>query len=179
MLAEAARVQLGLERVLFVPAGTPPHKPEGPSMEAELRAHLLSAALAGHEGFELCSLELNRDGPSYTADTLEAIAAGEGGGADLWFLLGADQLAALPGWRAPERVLAAACLGVAPRLGAVGVDPPAPLEIPSERLRWLELSHIAISSRDIRRRLAEGRSVRWHVPPAVEEGLRRAGLVPS
>ena len=85
----------------------PPHKPLGAQSAGDRRAAWLEAAVAGVPGLVVSRAELDREGPSYTADTLEAIARDEPG-ARLWFVLGADQLAGLPGWHEPERILAAA-----------------------------------------------------------------------
>ena len=90
--------QLGLDEVRLVPARTPPHKDAIEIAPAERRAEWLERAVEGRPGLRVDRIELSREGPSYTADTMEAIAAAEPG-ALLWFLLGADQLAGFPTWR--------------------------------------------------------------------------------
>jgi nicotinate-nucleotide adenylyltransferase len=176
VLAVEARWQLGLHRVLLVPAREPPHKPD-PAMGQDLRVRLLRAAIAGEPGLEVSELELRREGPSYTADTLEELGAG---GDALWFLLGADALADLPRWHAPERILAAARLAVAPRAGQL----PQELALLAEqvapgRTDLLDFPQIGVSSRMIRARMARGEPVRHLLPRGVEEVLRQEGLLAS
>ena len=178
-MATEALWQLGLDRVVLVPAGVPPHKPDGPHLPAALRARLVEAAVAGEPGLAMSSIELERPGPSFTADTLEALAAAEPG-ARLWFLLGADQLARLRSWRDPERIVRAARLAIAPR---AGTDRPQAERLAAElapgRADWLRIPLIGVSSSMIRARMAAGEPVRRLVPPAVEDLLRQEGLVPS
>lgn len=179
IVAGEARAQLGLDRVVLVPAGLPPHKPSGPTLSAELRLRLLAAAVRGEPGLTVSRVEIDRPGPSYTADTLEAIAAGEPG-AGLWFILGADQLVKLPTWRDPERILAAARLAIAPRAGVSDVEAEAlAARVAPGRADWLVSPLIGISSSMVRERMAAGRPIRWLVPPAVEAVLREEGLVAS
>jgi nicotinate-nucleotide adenylyltransferase len=176
IVASEARWQLGLDVVRLVPARVPPHKPAGGQADPARRAGWLEAAVAGEPGLEVSRIELDREGPSYTADTLELMAAAEPG-AHFWFVLGADQLAGLPGWRDPERILAAARLAVVPRAGH---DARALAErIAPGRSDVLDVPEIGVSSSMIRERIAAGRPVRHLVPPAVEESLRREGLVAS
>jgi nicotinate-nucleotide adenylyltransferase len=176
IVASEAHWRLGLDVVRLVPACTPPHKPGGAHAGGDRRAAWLEAAVAGAPGLEVSRIELEREGPSYTADTLEAMAAAEPG-ALLWFILGADQLAGLPGWRDPERILAAARLAVVPRAGH---DVRALAErVAPGRADLLEVPEIGVSSSMIRERIAEGLPIRFLVPPAVEESLRREGLVAS
>lgn len=176
IVASEALWRLGLDVVRLVPVRTPPHKPGGAHAGGDRRAAWLEAAVAGAPGLEVSRIELEREGPSYTADTLEAMAAAEPG-ALLWFILGADQLAGLPGWRDPERILAAARLAVVPRAGH---DVRALAErVAPGRADLLEVPEIGVSSSMIRERIAEGLPIRFLVPPAVEESLRREGLVAS
>jgi nicotinate-nucleotide adenylyltransferase len=176
IVASEALWQLDLDVVRLVPARVPPHKPGGTQADSERRAAWVERAVAGQPGLEVSRIELDRPGPSYTADTLDAMAA-EDPGAELWFILGADQLAGLPGWREPERILAAARLAVVPRAGldVRGIAD----EVAPGRADLLDVPEIAVSSSMIRERLAAGRPIRFLVPPAVEESLRREGLVAS
>jgi nicotinate-nucleotide adenylyltransferase len=176
IVASEALWQLDLDVVRLVPARTPPHKPAGEQTEPDRRAAWLEAAIAGTPGLEVSRIELDREGPSYTADTLEAMAAAEPGAA-LWFVLGADQLAGLPGWRDPERIIAAARLAVVPRAGH---DVRALAErIAPGRADVLDVPEIGVSSSMVRERIAAGLPVRFLVPPEVEKSLRREGLVAS
>jgi nicotinate-nucleotide adenylyltransferase len=176
IVASEALWQLDLDVVRLVPARTPPHKPANAPTDPDRRAAWLAGAVAGTPGLEVSRIELDREGPSYTADTLEAMADAEPG-ALLWFILGADQLAGLPGWRDPGRILAAARLAVVPRAGHDAralADQVAP-----GRVDVLDVPEIGVSSSMIRDRIAAGLPIRFLVPAEVEESLRREGLVPS
>jgi nicotinate-nucleotide adenylyltransferase len=164
LLAHEAWWQLGLDEVRLVPARRAPHKQEASRYTPEFRARLVEAAVADHPALVLSRAELDREGPSWTVDTLEAMAADEPD-ADLWFVLGADQLEGFARWRAPERILAVARLAAAARGDAIG---PAIAGIAGDRVDRIEMPEVAISSSLVRRRLAAGQPVRYLVPRAVE-----------
>ena len=178
-IAEAAREELGLERVLFVPARQPPHRPSAPGASAEDRAAMVSLAIADAPAFQLSRLELDREGPSYTVDTLTALAAeGErrpgqgspGGGPDLWFIMSAEAFAEFPTWHEAERVLAQCRLVVLPREGHPAPDLPAltaVLPALAGRVTLLDGPRIRLSASEVRGRAAAGMSVRYLVPDAV------------
>ena len=171
LLAECARETLALERVIFVPARVPPHKAPGGVSKPSVRVRLLRAALRG-TGFTLSTLELTRPGPSYTVDTLASMKARHPG-LELHLLMGADSLLDLPNWRDPEQILALAKLAVAERPGfpvrrvAVGIR---------RAVTWLPLPPVTIASRDLRARVAAGRSIRFLTPAPVERLVARLGL---
>ncbi|MEJ7696073.1 MAG: nicotinate-nicotinamide nucleotide adenylyltransferase [Candidatus Limnocylindrales bacterium] len=135
-MAEAARDALGLARILFIPAGQPPHKAGWRISPAEDRLAMIEAAIADNPAFAVSRMELDRAGPSYTVDTLQALRHGTGDAAggddagddagdgppDLALILSADAFRGLPTWRDPERVLALATLVVAPREGFPEAD---------------------------------------------------------
>ena len=171
LLAECARETLGLDTVLFVPACVPPHKANGRVSPAPVRVRLLRAALAG-TGFRLSTLELTRPGPSYTIDTLDLVHA-QNPGSQLWLLVGADSLVDLPTWRDPAGIVHRARLAVAARPG-VRAGRVAPKV--RARLDWLPNVPVAIASRDLRARVAAGRSIRFLVPPKVERLVAQLGL---
>jgi nicotinate-nucleotide adenylyltransferase len=171
--------QLGLDEVRLVPARRPPHKPDATIAPAERRAEWLEQAVAGRAGLSVSRIELEREGPGYTADTLEAMAAGEPG-ARLWFVLGADQLEGFPGWHDPGRILRLARLAVVGR----GGSEPAALAALAERVApgradVLDVPPIGVSASMIRARIARGLPVGHLLPHAVEQALVRDGLVPS
>lgn len=189
VLAEAFREGLGLDRVLFVPAGTPPHKPPGGLVPALHRYAMVSLAVAGHPGFVACPVEVERAGPSYSADTVEAVA-GDWPGARLFFLMGSDTFLDLPTWRTPERLSAFATLAVGhraggafdpegpaaravlTRLGRTGwhrVPPAAAETLAPGECALVETRSVAVSAREVRERLAAGESARYQVPLAVAE----------
>lgn len=178
MLAEQARDGLGLERVLFVPAGHPWRKAGRHIAPVADRVAMVRAALADDPFFDLSLVEAERSGPSYTVETLAQLQ-GELGGADLFFIIGQDALVDLPHWRDPAGIVRHARLAVAGRPGLPPVDSAA-LEraVPgiSARIDRVHMPQVDISSTDIRQRVAEGRSIRYLVPPAVEAYIREQEL---
>jgi nicotinate-nucleotide adenylyltransferase len=169
--AEAARDELALSRVLFAPAGAPPHKPERPLAPDADRVRMLELALARQPAFAVSRVDLERPGPHYTVDALRLVAA-EHPRAELYFLMGADSLADLATWRDPPGIAAQAVLVVAPRPGAAVGD----LPVPADRVLVLDSPPVGISATDIRRRVREGRTIAYLVPAAVEDYIRRRGL---
>jgi len=171
LLAECARETLGLDRVVFVPARVAPHKIGRRMTPVELRLSLLRAALRG-TGFALSTLEVQRPGPSYTVDTLEALQRLHPE-AELHLLVGADSLLDLPTWKDPTRILALATLAVATRPGFRPAKISAAVR---RRVCWLPNAPVEISASDLRTRVAEGRSIRFLTPPAVERLVAHLGL---
>jgi nicotinate-nucleotide adenylyltransferase len=171
LIAEEAREALGLERVLFVPAAAPPHKPSRPITPAEHRLAMVEAAIAGNPAFECSRVELERPGPSYTVDTLERIRhAVPGLAGDPWFILSSEALAEFPAWHEPDRILALARLAVVPRGGHDTLDEGwVHLYFPgrADRFRFIPGPLLPISGSVVRRRAAAGRSVRYLVPEPV------------
>jgi nicotinate-nucleotide adenylyltransferase len=167
ILAEQARSQLALDLVLFVPAGEPWRKAHRAITPAEHRLAMLRLAVEDNDAFGISDLELRRTGPTYTADTMEALA-GERLDDEFYLIVGSDALADLPNWHEPERIVQHAVLAVAPRnesqLGA------AALSIPglAARTEAFEMPRIDISSTGIRARVAAGRTIRYLVPAPVE-----------
>ena len=116
LIAEEAREALGLERVILVPAATPPHKPDRPVTDAAHRLAMVELAIAGNPAFAVSRLEIERGGASYTVDTLRALR--DGGATDPWFILSAEALALFPTWRDPSGILELCRLAVVPRAGS-------------------------------------------------------------
>jgi nicotinate-nucleotide adenylyltransferase len=164
ILAEACREACGLDRVWFVVAGAPPHKPGGRT-DVGHRLEMVRLAVAGNPAFEVSEIETRRPGPHYSVETLEAVAL-ERPGDELFFLIGADSLVDLPHWREPDKILKLAGLIVANR---PGFEPP-PFDVrPDARpIQRVTIPPIGIASHEVRRRLLEGRSIRYQVPRAVE-----------
>ncbi len=176
ILGEEARRMLSLDRVLFVPAGDPWRKRDRGVSPARHRVEMARLAIEGNGGFELSLVEVERKGPSYTAETLETLARENG---ELFFIMGVDALLDLPNWNHPDRIIAAARLAVATRPGWERVNV-AELErkIPGlvGRLVPVDMPMIQVSSSDLRQRVASDQSIRYLVPPAVEAYIRREGL---
>lgn len=168
VLAEQARTQLGLEQVLFCPAGQQPLKSEQAVTPVEQRVAMVQLAIADQPCFGLSRLDIDRPGPHYTADLL-ALVQRQYPGYELYFLMGADSLGDILRWRNPDRIVAQAWLVVARRPG-VELDEAALGKIRGlrERLIWLDTPWLDIAATDIRRRIQAGMSIRYLVPPAVE-----------
>lgn len=177
VLAENARVQLNLERVLFVPAGQPPHKPALPIAPPHHRLEMVKAAIADHPAFSLSRVDLDRTGPHYTVDML-AILRQEWPQAQLFFLLGGDSLSQLPLWHNPAGIVQLARLGVMKRPGHTANLEALEQALPGirERLFWLDVPNLDISSSELRRRIRENLPIRYLTPPAVEQYIREHQL---
>ena len=170
VVAEEARIKLGLSEVLFVPAGQPWLKQDRHITLAAHRVEMVRRAIADNPYFKLNTLEVDRPGPSYTVDTLRSLQDQLSSESSLFFILGRDTLAELPLWKEPRKVIQLCRLVVPPRLGSRDLRH---LEetIPGllERVIQLDMPVIGISSSEIRQRIARGLSIRYLVPPAVEQ----------
>jgi len=176
-LAEAARVQLGLARVLFVPAGEPPHKPVRPVTPGHHRAAMVALAVADNPAFALSRVDLDRPGPHYTVDMLGLVQR-QVPEAALFFLIGGDSLAHFLTWRDPAGIARQAHLAVMERPGYEPDLETLEQAVPGlcERLVWLDVPHLDISASDLRRRVRRRLPIRYLVPPAVEGYVREHGL---
>jgi nicotinate-nucleotide adenylyltransferase len=176
ILAEACREACGLDRVWFVVAGEPPHKPGGRTSVAD-RLEMVRIAIAGHPAFEASDIEAKRPGPHYSVETLEAMRRDHPDD-ELFFLIGADSLADLPAWREPGRIAQLATIVVVNRPGIEEADPSALPDFGpgSHPMAWVSIPPVGIASSDLRRRLAEGRSIRYMVPRGVEAYIEAQGL---
>jgi nicotinate-nucleotide adenylyltransferase len=177
IIASEMQYELELELVLWVPAGDPPHKPDQIITPARHRVRMLELALAGREDFVIDHTDLERAGPSYTADTVARIQA-QHPEDQMIFLMGADSLRDLHTWREPERILAVAELGVA-RRPDVEVDLEASIErLPPLRGRVtiVDVPLIGITSRDLRHRVANDEPIAYQIPFAVERYIMEFSL---
>lgn len=173
ILAEQARDQGPLDQVWFVPAPRPPQKGENGITRFEQRVEMLQLAVAGQPAFVVNELEKERTGPSYTVDTLAELRRRHPEH-QFVLLIGGDSLADLPTWRDPLGIVAHAGLMVMARPGTPLLDAAElrrrlrlPADTPLE-LHLLQTPQIDIASRDLRQRVAAGRSIRYLVPRAVE-----------
>jgi nicotinate-nucleotide adenylyltransferase len=171
--AEEAREALGLECIVFVPAAIPPHKPDTPITAARDRAAMVELAIAGNDAFSLSRIELDRDGPSYTADTVEQLAHAEtdaGREPELTLILSVESFHGLPDWHEPERILRLCRIAVVPRGGFSAPERSWLAErfrgVPF-RVSILDAPRLRLSGSEIRERVAAGRSIRYLVPDAV------------
>ncbi len=176
--AQAAHDQLGLDRVVLMPAGQPPHKAIAADPGADARHELCRLAIDGDERFAVSRLELDRPGRSWTVDTLKALHD-ESPQDDLIFIVGGDMARSLPTWREPEAVLELATLAVAERAGAEREDIRGELRaLPTargERVRFFDMPRVDVSSSLVRERVATGRPIRYLVPDAVAEAIAQNG----
>jgi nicotinate-nucleotide adenylyltransferase len=179
VIAEQCREQVRLDEVWFVPTATPPHK--GAVTPFDRRAEMVRLAIAGHPNFRVNELENDRPGPSFTADTLDHLHCLHPG-IEWHLLIGSDCLPDLPGWHEPQRILARAKLVVAERPGWP-VWPAerlrAALRLPEDvaiSVQCVPVPLVDLASRDLRRRVAEGRSIRYLVPRAVEVYITEKGI---
>jgi nicotinate-nucleotide adenylyltransferase len=175
--AQEALVQLELAKVVFMPVGEAPHRELQADPGAEVRLELVELAVADDDRFELSRLEIDRAGPSYTADTLRELRE-KSPDDELFLILGGDQAAALPDWHEPEIVLSLATVAVVERTNwsrnAIGIK--IGRLRGAERIRYLDMPLMQISSSAIRRRVAEGRPIRYLVPDKVASYIEAKGL---
>jgi nicotinate-nucleotide adenylyltransferase len=191
LLADDVRERLRLERVLFVPAGVPPHKSVAGLAPAADRYQMVKLATAGHPGFAVTDLELRRPGPSYTADTLQALHLPREA---LFLLVGSETFLDLLSWRTPRRLTELARIVIIPRAGSafdpesaaalkvlreIGEDRFALVEggaVPARGVLIVHALSLPVSASDLRARVREGRSIAFRLPDAVIAHIRAARL---
>jgi nicotinate-nucleotide adenylyltransferase len=174
LLADTVLCDCRLDRVLFMPAAVPPHKPEGPISNPGDRLSMVHLAVRDHPGFMSSDLELRRTGPSYTMDTVrELTSSEEWKGCELFLIIGADTLIDFAGWNNPDEILKHVRLLVMERPGYE-------LKRAGERflskLTFVKTPLIQVSSTRIRQRVREGKSVRYWVTEPVERFIFEKGL---
>ena len=178
ILAEEARAQLKLDEVLFVPTGQPWLKAERSITPAFHRVEMVRRAIANNSCFKLCTLEIERPGPSYTVDTLLALGEELGTEGNFFFILGRDTLADLSLWKEPNKLIQMCRLVVAPRVNQ-SLDLNS-LEASVRGIKGsiiqLDMPAIGISSSAIRQRIPQGLSIRYLVPDDVEKYIAEQGL---
>jgi nicotinate-nucleotide adenylyltransferase len=193
LLADEVLEALGLDRMLFVPAATPPHKPATQLAPAADRYEMVRLAIAEQPKFAVSDLELRRAGPSYTVDTLHALAAD---GDELFYVVGSETFLDLLTWREPRRVARLARLVVIPRAGSafdadsaaaqkvlreIGVEggfvhAGAGSDRGSRGVLIVHATSLPLSASELRRRVREGRSLAYRMPPAALAYVRAHGL---
>lgn len=162
-----------------MPTGDPWLKAVKPRTSRDVRLHMVELAVESNPFFRASDIEVRRPGPTYTVDTLQKLAEDLGSDTELFFLLGMDSLAEFPKWRSPERVVQLCTPVVFRRPSASDGAPEAAIrKVPSLRRKLIVLDApvFEVSSSEIRRRVAEGRSVRYLVPDAVERFISEQGL---
>jgi nicotinate-nucleotide adenylyltransferase len=177
-LASLAADGIGLDRVLFMPAGQPPHKGDRLVSRVSDRLLMTRLAIAGEDPFELCPIELERPGPSFTIDSIGELKRAYPD-AQLFLIMAADSLEQIDTWREPDRLLAEVEWAVGPRPGIRLPDRSWLQErfgTNAERIHLLDGPALEVSSSEIRRRVAAGRTIRYLVPRDVEELILQRGL---
>jgi len=170
--AENALECLGLDRIAFIPAGTPPHRPD-PISSALDRYAMTALATAGHPRFAVSDLELRREGPSYTVDTVASLRR-ENPDDQVFVIVGSDTFPEMATWRERERLMSLCTVAVVARPGE-GSETAGSLE-PSSGVARVEGPGLAISASAIRRRVRQKRSVRYLVPEAVADYIAKRAL---
>ncbi len=184
IVAENIREKLGLKEVLFIPAGQPWLKlrEEKPISAAEHRLAMVRLAVASNRYFKVSTMEIDRPGLSYSIDTVLELKSKLGAGAEIYFIVGPDALAEFPKWKEPARLLEICQV--------VGMGRPAHKRVDlrnlessvpgaSKRIMSVDVPQIDISSTDIRKRVAQGLSIRYLVPEAVEKYIQKHRLYMS
>ena len=176
--AEEAHHQLGLDRVLLLPAGRPPHKPMRPISPVLHRLRMLELAIADKPYFSISRVDVERPGPHYTVDALGLLRAEWGSEVTFFFIEGSDSLADIPTWYQPQRLIELCELAVVERPGSRTRLPQLEEQLPglTARIHWVQMPYLDISSSDLRARVQAGRPISYLVPPAVEAYILELGL---
>lgn len=177
--AEAVRDQLNLRQVVFIPAGAPPHKQTRPVSDARHRLLMTVLATVPHPFFDVSRIEIDRPGPSYTADTVTTFRQDLGEDVPLYFITGFDAVREILSWHDHRRFLSMCHVIAVTRPGYR----PEEVEELKKRLgprgpavQVIEVPALAISSSDIRRRVEAHMSIKYLVPEAVEHYILKSGL---
>jgi nicotinate-nucleotide adenylyltransferase len=175
--SQEAYRELQLDRVMLIPARIPPHKPVEHEPGPEHRLELCRLAVADDDRFEVSAIELGRDGPSYTVDTLKELTS-KASTSELFLIVGGDIAAGLPSWREPERVLELATLAIAKRRGTSRASVESSLHELNGggRAHFFQMPRIGVSSTMIRRRVRAGQPIRYLVPDRVAEYIEQHQL---
>lgn len=174
--AESARTLFRLDRVVFVPAGRPPHKHERSTSDSEHRAMMVMLATITNPNFSLSRIELERPGYSYSYDTISHFAAEFGPDTELFFITGADAVLEIATWKKADALLQLCTFIAATR---PGFDLHELNKLPQgwqEKIKWMEIPSLAISSTDIRSRVRRGASIKYLLPETVESYIYKEGL---
>ena len=169
LVADTVRSDRGLDRVLFIPAAKPPHKPQGAEACGEDRLRMAALAVEGMQGLGVSDAEIRRGGTSYTRDTLMEFSRSD----SLFLIVGMDSLLDMPNWKEPESILQRAGLLVVERPGYSLGPLPGWLR---RKVEFVRTPPMGISSTEIRERVRLGKSIRIWVPDPVERHIRERGL---
>ena len=178
-IAEEARAYLNLTEVLFLPAGQPWMKSDRPILQGRHRIEMIRLAIEGRPYFKLSTMEVEHQGPSYSVDTIAKLKAQSTKPSDLYFIVGWDNLARIPLWKDPIKLIEMCFLAAVPR---PGYDRPDMKNLEtalpgiSKKVILMDKPRIDISATDIRNRVAQGLSIHGLVPAAVETYIKENSL---
>jgi nicotinate-nucleotide adenylyltransferase len=179
LIAEDAREMLGLDTILFIPAGKPWLKADQKVSESEHRLAMVELAISSNPHFGVSDIEVKRPGPTYTVDTLEQLRVEYDPNTEIHLILGMDSLKELARWRSPEQLFDLSTIVGISRPGQVDIKPhilESIAEGVSGKVILIPGPSVGISGTDIRDRVANGRSIRYRVPEAVESYILEHGL---
>lgn len=177
--AEAVRLEYDLDKVLFIPAGKPPHKQGSAVTEAMHRYVMTVMATYSNPHFFVSALEIERNGPSYTVDTIEFLREKYGADTDFYFITGADALEELPTWKNVDHLLTLCHFIAASRPGCVSAIDKVIKHFGAQgrqNIHKLATPQLEISSTDIRERVKKGLSIKYIVPESVENYILKEQL---
>lgn len=180
IIAETVREKMRLDRVLFIPSGQPPHKPDSEVIDAEYRYEMVRRAVSSNRFFEASRVEIDRKGYTYTVNTLETLRETYGREAGLFFIIGGDIIPELSTWKDFGNVVSLCEFAAVLRPGYGRKE----IEDDNAQLRkkyglkihMVDAPLVDISSSDIRKRCGTGRSIKYLVPESVEEYIKEKGL---
>ena len=180
-VAEEAVARLDLPRILFMPAGQPWLKLNNAGAISPLphRLEMVRLGISGNPRFKLSTMEIERSGPTYTADTIAQLRSRLGEGDEIFFILGWDNLSQLPQWHQPERLIEMCRLVAVPRVDFPLPDLPAlEKELPgiTQRVILVDRPRVDVNASGIRQRVAQGQSIGEFVPAPVERYIKEHGL---
>lgn len=173
IIADAARRALKLDRVVFIPSSEPPHKQGLGILDFNLRYRMLEEAIADNTSFAVSDIEHRREGFSFTVDTLRSIREMASENVKIFFLIGSDNLSLLDTWREPEKIVSLCSLVSLTRPGRENGTGATRLD---SQITFLDVPQIDISATMIRDLVAAGESVRYLVPPTVEQFIRKNNI---
>ena len=173
LVAETAYVQFGLSQVIFIPSGIPPHKEIMSNVTKEDRYAMVKGAIAPYDHFSVSRIEIDRDGPSYTVDTIAAMQDQYPQG--LCFIVGADLLLQIETWKEPHKLLASVPFLIAPRNG-ISRDLFTVPPFDEAEIGFLEMEEVDLSSTWIRNRIMRGEGIPDCVPEYVASYIEEHGL---
>ena len=171
-VAKTALEQFEMEKIIFIPSKIPPHKKDEDIPKPELRYEMVELAIKENPAFEISSIELNREGPSYTVDTIAEMKEEYD---DVAFIVGADNLIQIKTWKEPEKLLSSCPFLIAPRRG-YNRDNFQGEFFSEKELFFLDMEEIEISSTEIRNMYQEGVSIDNYVPDIVKSYIKERGI---